>query len=50
MLVVTGYYEAILHSGVTLGSLVGCLLAQEILTAKTESLLAAFSPDRFARG
>jgi glycine/D-amino acid oxidase-like deaminating enzyme len=48
--VVPGYYEAILHSSVTLGPLVGYLLAQEILIAKPESLLIAFSPDRFARG
>ena len=44
---VPGYYEAVTHSGVTLGPLVGRLLAQEILTGEVDLLLDAFSPDRF---
>lgn len=44
---VPGYYEAVTHSGVTLGPLVGRLLAREILTGEVDPLLAPFSPDRF---
>jgi len=46
---VSGYYEAVTDSGVTLGPLVGRLLAQEILTGMAGALLAPFRPDRFAR-
>jgi glycine/D-amino acid oxidase-like deaminating enzyme len=46
---VAGYYEAVTDSGVTLGPLVGRLLAQEILTGRAAALLAPFRPDRFAR-
>lgn len=42
-----GYYEAVTHSGVTLGPLVGKLLAREITTGEVDSLLAPFRPDRF---
>ncbi|MGB3682486.1 MAG: FAD-dependent oxidoreductase, partial [Rubrobacteraceae bacterium] len=42
-----GYYEAVTHSGVTLGPLIGRLLTQEILTGEVDSLLAPFRPDRF---
>ena len=45
-----GYYEAVTHSGVTLGPLLGRLLAGEILTGEVDPLLAAFRPDRFANG
>ena len=31
---ISGYYEAVTHSGITLGPLVGRLLAQEVLTGK----------------
>ncbi len=47
---VPGYYEAVTHSGVTLGPLVGRFLAREVLTGKVDPLLAPFRPDRFARG
>ncbi len=47
---VGGYYEAVTHSGVTLGPLIGRLLAQEILTGEVESIAAPFRPDRFPRG
>jgi len=42
------YYEAVTHSGVTLGPLVGRLLAREILTGEVDPLIAPFRPDRFA--
>ena len=42
-----GYYEAVTHSGVTLGPLVGRLLAREILTGEVAPMLAPFRPDRF---
>lgn len=42
-----GYYEAVTHSGITLGPVIGRLLAAEILTGKTDALLADFSPQRF---
>ena len=42
-----GYYEAVTHSGVTLGPLVGRLLACEILAGEVDPLIAPFRPDRF---
>jgi glycine/D-amino acid oxidase-like deaminating enzyme len=45
---IPGYYEAVTHSGVTLGPLVGRLLAREILTGEVDPLIAPFRPDRFA--
>jgi glycine/D-amino acid oxidase-like deaminating enzyme len=44
---IPGYYEAVTHSGVTLGPLLGRLLAREILTGEVDPLLAPFRPDRF---
>lgn len=44
---VPGYYEAVTHSGVTLGPLVGRLLAREVLTGEVDPLIAPFRPDRF---
>ena len=44
---VPGYYEAVTHSGVTLGPLIGRLLAREILTGEVDPLLASFRPNRF---
>ena len=41
------YYEAVTHSGVTLGPLIGRLLAREILTGDVDPLIAPFRPDRF---
>ncbi len=41
------YYEAVTHSGVTLGPLIGRLLAGEILTGEVDPLIAPFRPDRF---
>ncbi len=45
-----GYYEAVTHSGVTLGLLLGRLLAREILAGEVDALISPFRPDRFARG
>ncbi|MFG1909774.1 NAD(P)/FAD-dependent oxidoreductase [Kribbella sp. NPDC048928] len=42
-----GYYEAVSHSGITLGPLLGRLLAAEILTGERDNLLADFRPERF---
>ncbi len=44
---IPGYYEAVTHSGVTLGPLVGRLLAREILTGEVDPLIVPFRPDRF---
>ncbi|CAM5473204.1 D-amino-acid oxidase [Streptomyces spiroverticillatus] len=45
---VPGYYEAVSHSGITLGPVIGQLLASEILTGTRSDLLADFRPERFA--
>jgi glycine/D-amino acid oxidase-like deaminating enzyme len=44
---IPGYYEAVTHSGVTLGPLIGRLLAREILTSEVDPLIAPFRADRF---
>lgn len=44
---ISGYYECLTHSGVTLGPLLGRLLAAEILTGDFDPLLEGFRPDRF---
>lgn len=44
---VPGYYEAVSHSGITLGPVIGRLLAAEILTGKSQRLLSEFRPGRF---
>lgn len=44
-----GYYEAVTHSGVTLGPLFGRLLAEEIVSGKVDPLVESFRPDRFTR-
>jgi glycine/D-amino acid oxidase-like deaminating enzyme len=44
---IPGYYEAVTHSGVTLGPIVGRLLAREILSGEIDPLIAPFLPDRF---
>lgn len=46
---VNGYYEAVTHSGVTLGPLLGRLLAAEILSGVADPVLATFRPERFGR-
>ncbi|MGW5433764.1 NAD(P)/FAD-dependent oxidoreductase [Streptomyces sp. NPDC004059] len=44
---VPGYYEAVSHSGITLGPVIGQLLTSEILSGKRDELLADFRPERF---
>ncbi|MFJ9633938.1 NAD(P)/FAD-dependent oxidoreductase [Streptomyces sp. NPDC101175] len=44
---VPGYYEAVSHSGITLGPVIGRLLASEILNGKRDKMLADFRPERF---
>lgn len=44
---VPGYYEAVSHSGITLGPVIGRLLASEILSGRTDDMLADFRPERF---
>ncbi|WP_329243652.1 FAD-binding oxidoreductase [Streptomyces sp. NBC_01478] len=46
---VPGYYEAVSHSGITLGPVLGRLLAAEILDGTRDGLLADFRPERFSR-
>ncbi|MEU6325555.1 FAD-dependent oxidoreductase [Streptomyces sp. NPDC047009] len=45
---VPGYYEAVSHSGITLGPVIGRLLASEILSGKKDEMLADFRPERFS--
>lgn len=45
---VPGYYEAVSHSGITLGPVLGRLLAAEILGGERDELLADFRPERFS--
>jgi glycine/D-amino acid oxidase-like deaminating enzyme len=42
-----GYYEAVSHSAITLGPVIGRLLASEILSGRTHDMLADFRPERF---
>ncbi|MFE0098875.1 NAD(P)/FAD-dependent oxidoreductase [Streptomyces sp. NPDC059009] len=44
---VPGYFEAVSHSGITLGPVIGRLLAAEILSGKRDEMLADFRPERF---
>ncbi|MQY37017.1 D-amino acid dehydrogenase [Streptomyces sp. RB17] len=44
---VPGYYEAVSHSGITLGPVIGRLLASEIRSGKSGEMLADFRPERF---
>jgi glycine/D-amino acid oxidase-like deaminating enzyme len=41
-----GYWLVFTHSGVTLGPLLGRLVATAITSAESDSLLAPFRPDR----
>ncbi|MFD0634397.1 NAD(P)/FAD-dependent oxidoreductase [Catenulispora yoronensis] len=42
-----GYYEAVTHSGITLGPILGRLLASEIVDGAGADLLSDFRPERF---
>ncbi|WP_405922977.1 NAD(P)/FAD-dependent oxidoreductase [Streptomyces sp. NBC_00035] len=44
---VPGYYEAVSHSGITLGPVIGRMLASEILSGRSDEMLADFRPERF---
>jgi glycine/D-amino acid oxidase-like deaminating enzyme len=44
---ISGYYEAVTHSGITLGPLLGRLITQEILDGTVDPLLKPFRPERF---
>ncbi|WP_327634851.1 FAD-binding oxidoreductase [Kribbella sp. NBC_00482] len=44
---VPGYYEAVSHSGITLGPVIGRLLASEIVSGQRDEMLADFRPERF---
>ncbi|MEB8342418.1 NAD(P)/FAD-dependent oxidoreductase [Streptomyces endophyticus] len=44
---IPGYYEAVTHSGITLGPVIGRLLASELLGGRGDALLAGFRPARF---
>jgi glycine/D-amino acid oxidase-like deaminating enzyme len=43
---VPGYYEAVSDSGITLGPVIGRLLASEILRRQRDEMLADFRPER----
>jgi glycine/D-amino acid oxidase-like deaminating enzyme len=43
-----GYAEIVTHSGITLGPLLGRLVARQIVEGETDPVLAPFTPDRFA--
>jgi glycine/D-amino acid oxidase-like deaminating enzyme len=45
---VPGYYEAVTHSGVTLGPLLGRLVTEEIMTGTIDPLIQPFRAERFA--
>jgi glycine/D-amino acid oxidase-like deaminating enzyme len=47
---VPGYYEAVSHSGITLGPVLGRLLAAEILDGTPDAMLTDFRPERFPAG
>jgi glycine/D-amino acid oxidase-like deaminating enzyme len=44
---IDGYYEAVMHSGITLGPLVGRALAAEIIRGEVDPLVAEFRASRF---
>ncbi|MGP0029438.1 MAG: NAD(P)/FAD-dependent oxidoreductase [Acidimicrobiales bacterium] len=44
---IDGYYEAITHSGITLGIIIGRLLSEELVEGTVDDLLKPFRPARF---
>ncbi len=42
-----GYFEAITHSGITLGIIIGRLLSQEVVDGSIDDLLRPYRPGRF---
>ncbi len=45
-----GYYEAVTHSGITLGPVLGRVLALEMLQGRVDDLVASYRPARFGPG
>ena len=43
-----GFYTVVTHSGITLGPVLGPLVADELLTGRPVPLLAPYRPDRFS--
>lgn len=43
----SGFYIVVTHSGITLGPVLGPLVAAELLTGRPEPVLAPYRPDRF---
>jgi glycine/D-amino acid oxidase-like deaminating enzyme len=44
-----GFYVVVTHSGITLGPVLGPLVAAEVLTGRPEPVLAPYRPERFLR-
>ncbi len=44
---ISGYYEAVTHSGITLAAIVGRLVADEVVDGRVDDLIQPFRPDRF---
>jgi glycine/D-amino acid oxidase-like deaminating enzyme len=44
---ISGYYEAVTHSGITLGAIVGRVLTQEMIDGTVDAVIAPYRPDRF---
>jgi glycine/D-amino acid oxidase-like deaminating enzyme len=42
-----GFYVTVTHSGITLGPVLGPLVAEELLGGRSQPVLAAYRPDRF---
>lgn len=42
-----GYFEAVTHSGITLGLVVGRLVAEEIIDGTVNELIKPYRPERF---
>jgi glycine/D-amino acid oxidase-like deaminating enzyme len=45
-----GFYVVVTHSGITLGPVLGPLVASELMTGRPEPALAPYRPDRFLGG
>jgi glycine/D-amino acid oxidase-like deaminating enzyme len=45
---IPGYAEIVTHSGITLGPLLGRLVARQIVDGETDAVLEPFTPERFA--
>ncbi len=45
-----GFYIVVTHSGITLGPVLGPLVAAEVVTGRPEPVLAPYRPERFLQG